>query len=220
MLKKQVMSVRQIAIVGYGIIGHQIEHFVQEAHKGGAIEFYYFDDMYSDKGNDRSFPFKAYQDRRFANFEFYIGLGYKHLCLRKEITDSLIRLNLRFPSIIHHTSYLHPSVSIGNGTVIYPMCNIGFSVIIGNGVIINKSCTLSHNTLIGDCSFVSPSVTFCGGAKLGNSSFVGAGTIISNEVKIGNQVKIGIGSVITRDISDDLSVIGNPARVVKDLKIK
>lgn len=214
------MSVRQIAIVGYGIIGQQIEHFVEEAHKGGAIEFYYFDDTYPDNGKGHSFPLQAYQDNRFANFEFYIGLGYKHLCLRKEITDSMIRLNLRFPSIIHHTCYMHPSVSIGNGTVIYPMCNIGFSVNIGNGVIINNSCTLSHNSIIGDGSFVSPSVTFCGGAKLGNSSFVGAGTLISNEVTIGNQVNIGIGSVITRDIGDNQSVIGNPARVVNDLKIK
>lgn len=214
------MSVRQIAIVGYGIIGQQIEHFVEEAHKGGLIEFYYFDDSLNATGNERAFPLHQYQDSRFSNFEFYVGLGYKHLSLRKEITDSIIRLNLRLPSFIHHTSYLHPSVSIGNGSVIYPMCNIGFSVSIGNGVLINKSCTLSHNTVIGDGSFISPAVTFCGGVKLGNSSFVGAGTIIANEVVIGNEVKIGIGNVITQDISNNLSVIGNPARVVNELKIK
>jgi sugar O-acyltransferase (sialic acid O-acetyltransferase NeuD family) len=214
------MSVRNIAIVGYGIIGQQIEHFVKEAHKGGSIEFYYFDDVLSARGNERTYPLLEYEDSRFRNFEFYIGLGYKHLCLRNEITESLIRINRRFPSIVHQTAYLHPSVSIGYGSVIYPMCNIGFSVKIGNGTIINKSCTISHDVELGHGSFISPSVTFCGGAKLGDSSFLGAGSVVANEVKIGNRVLVGIGSVITGDISDDLSVIGNPARVVSKLKIK
>lgn len=214
------MNVRQIAIVGYGIIGQQIEHFVKEAHKEGPIEFYYFDDVHSDKGNSRALPFHEYQDSRYSDFEFYVGLGYNHLTLRKEIIDSLIRLNVSLPSLIHYTTYLHPSVTVGKGTVIYPMCNIGFSVNVGNGSIINKSCTLSHDSVIGDGSFISPSVTLCGGVKLGNSSFIGAGSVVANEVKIGDRVNVGIGSVITGDINDDLSVIGNPARIVSKLKIK
>lgn len=214
------MSVRQIAIVGYGIIGQQIRHFLEEAHKGGAIEFNYFDDQLAAKGEEHAYPFDDYQDSQYDNFEFYIGLGYKHLCLRNKISATLMQMNRRFPSIIHYTAYVHPSVSIGYGSVIYPMCNIGFSVRIGNGTIINKSCTISHDTELGNSSFLSPSVTFCGGAKLGDSSFLGAGSVVANEVVIGNRVMVGIGSVITQDIQDELSVIGNPAKIVTKLKIK
>jgi sugar O-acyltransferase (sialic acid O-acetyltransferase NeuD family) len=214
------MNVRQIAIIGYGIIGQQIEHFVKEAHKEGPIEFYYFDDTHSVKGTSRALPFLEYQDSRFSDFEFYVGLGYHYLSLRKEIIDYMILQNRCLPSLIHYTTYLHPSVTVGKGTVIYPMCNIGFSVKVGNGSIINKSCTLSHDTVVGDGSFVCPSVTICGRTKLGNSTFIGAGSVVANEVKIGDRVTVGIGSVITGDIKDDLSVIGNPARVVSKLKIK
>ncbi len=150
------MSVRQIAIVGYGIIGQQIRHFLEEAHKGGAIEFNYFDDQLAAKGEEHAYPFDDYQDSQYDNLEFYIGLGYKHLCLRNKISATLMQMNRRFPSIIHHTAYVHPSVSIGYGSVIYPMCNIGFSVRIGNGTIINKSCTISHDTELGNGSFFIP----------------------------------------------------------------
>lgn len=214
------MSVRQIAIIGYGIIGQQIRYFLEESHKGGAIRFSLFDDRLFAEGAENAFPFEAYQQEQFDKYEFYIGLGYKHLCLRKRISESLISMNRRFPSLIHHTAYLHPSVSVGYGSVIYPMCNIGFSVKIGNGTIINKSCTISHDSALGNGSFISPSVTFCGDTKLGDSSFIGAGTIVANEVSIGNRVVVGLGSVITNDIEDGLSVIGNPARIVSKLNIK
>lgn len=214
------MKVRNIAIIGYGIIGQQIEQFVREAHKEGPIDFCYFDDILSAQGIRNAFPFHDYRETRFSGFEFYIGLGYNHLQLRKEILDSLIRMDACLPSLIHYTTYLHPSVTVGKGSVIYPMCNIGFNVHVGHGSIVNKSCTLAHDSEVGDGSFISPSVTFCGGVKLGNSSFVGAGSVVADKVNIGDRVTVGIGSIITRDVTDGLAVIGNPARIVSKLKFK
>ena len=214
------MKVRNIAIIGYGIIGQQIEQFVREAHKEGPIEFYYFDDILLARGGSNAFPFHEYQETRFSDFEFYIGLGYNHLQVRKEILDLLIGRDVSLPSLIHYTTYLHPTATVGKGTIIYPMCNIGFNVSIGHGNIVNKSCTLAHDSEVGDGSFISPSVTFCGGVKLGNASFIGAGSVVADKVNIGDRVTVGIGSVITRDITDGLAVIGNPARIVSKLKFK
>lgn len=55
--------------------------------------------------------------------------------------------------------------------------------------------------------------------KLGDNVFVGAGTIVLPGVTIGSNVVIGAGSVVSKDIPDDSVAVGNPARVVKPLKV-
>jgi len=169
---------------------------------------------------DFSFPLQDFEDPRFRHHEFFIGLGYKNAALKKSIADRLFDGGYHFPAAVHYSSYLHPSVNVGNGVVIFPMCNLGFEVQIGYGTVINKSCTIAHDSVIGKCSFLAPSVTFCGAVKVGDSCFIGAGTVVADNVVIGNNVTVGIGSVITKDIPDGLHVIGNPARVVPKLNLR
>lgn len=214
------MSVRNIGIIGNGVIGKQLEFFITESHKGGQISFTYFDDLMAGRNEAYSFPLQQYTDPQFSNYEFYIGLGYKCTDLKCRIAKELFTRGYHFPAVVHFSAYLHPSVKIGNGVLIFPMCNLGFDVEVGYGSIINKSCTIAHDSKIGKCNFLSPSVTFCGGVQVGDNCFIGAGTTVADNVKIGNNVTIGIGSVITRDIPDGLSVIGNPAKIVSGLKIR
>ena len=44
---------------------------------------------------------------------------------------------------------------------------------------------------------------------------VGANAVVLGGVHIGNNVKIGAGAVVTKDIPDNCTVVGNPARIVK-----
>jgi sugar O-acyltransferase (sialic acid O-acetyltransferase NeuD family) len=214
------MGKRNIGIIGNGVIGRQLEFFIRERHKGGEIEFTYFDDLMVADGKPSSFPLMGYSDPHFLNHEFYIGLGYKCRELKRSIADTLFRGNFHFPAVVHHSAYLHPTVEVGNGVLLFPMCNIGFDVKIGYGSIVNKSSTIAHDSEIGICTFLAPSVTFCGAVKVGDNCFIGAGTVVADKVRIGNNVTVGIGSVITRDIPDGLTVIGNPARVVSKLDIR
>lgn len=214
------MSERNIGIIGNGVIGHQLEFFIRESHKGGVIRFTYFDDVMASANAPSSFPLLDFADPRFQNYEFYIGLGYKCTELKRTIAARLFQGDFHFPAVVHFSSYIHPTVNVGNGVLIFPMCNLGFKVDIGYGTIINKSCTIAHDSVIGKCNFLAPSVTFCGAVKVGDNCFIGAGTIVADNVVIGNNVTIGIGSVITKDIPDGQHVIGNPARVVSNLNLR
>ncbi len=214
------MSIRNIGIIGNGVIGKQLEFFITESHKGGQISFTYFDDLMAGRNEPSSFPLLQFSDPGFSNYEFYIGLGYKCTSLKCKIAEELYKGSYHFPAVVHFSAYLHPSVKIDNGVLIFQMCNLGFDVEVEYGSIINKSCTIAHDSKIGKCTFLSPAVTFCGGVQVGNNCFIGAGTTVADNVKIGNNVTVGIGSVITSDIPDGLSVIGNPAKVVSGLKIR
>jgi acetyltransferase-like isoleucine patch superfamily enzyme len=44
---------------------------------------------------------------------------------------------------------------------------------------------------------------------------IGANSVIKEGIKIGNNVIIGAGAVIINDVSDNLTVVGNPGKIKK-----
>ncbi len=56
------------------------------------------------------------------------------------------------------------------------------------------------------------------GISIGNGSWIGSGAIILDGVRIGRNVVVGAGAVVTRDIPDYCIAVGNPARVIRNLR--
>lgn len=55
---------------------------------------------------------------------------------------------------------------------------------------------------------------------LGNNVFIGTGAKVLGAIIIGNNVKIGANAVVLKDVPDNATVVGVPARVVKIAKDK
>lgn len=105
-------------------------------------------------------------------------------------------------------------VNIGEGTCIMALSQITSNVSIGKACLINKSTIISHDVNIGDFCDISPSSNILGHVKIGDRCDIGAGSIILPRIKIGSNCKVGAGAVVTRDVPDNSTVIGVPARVV------
>ncbi len=56
------------------------------------------------------------------------------------------------------------------------------------------------------------------GISIGDGSWIGSGAIILDGVRIGRNVVVGAGAVVTRDIPDYCIAVGNPARVIRNLR--
>lgn len=206
---------KKIALIGYGELAVQIEKFIIQQNTHRPV-FYRFDDILFSKKSKNSFKFSDYISDKFADFDFYVCLGYKQLPQKKKIIEMLLKKKRNLPALIHRTAYVSPEAEIKPAAVIYPLCNIDKNTVIGSGALLNNSVVVSHDNEIGPCSYLSPGVVTSGFVKVGDCSFLGSGSLISNYVKIGKACTIGIGSVVTGNLPAGSQAIGNPLKILRN----
>lgn len=117
-------------------------------------------------------------------------------------------------------------------------CDYGYTISIGDNVFINYNCTILDpaSVTIGNDVLIGPNVNIytathstdwqirkqgLENAKpvtIGNDVWIGGGVIICPGVSIGDRTTIGAGSVVTKDIPSDVVAVGNPCRVIRNIK--
>lgn len=110
---------------------------------------------------------------------------------------------------------LSDSVSVGEGSIICAGTIITVDVRIGSYNIINLDCTVGHSAEFSDFVTLYPSVNVSGNVKIGDGTEVGTGTQIIQGITVGERTVVGAGAVVIKDIESDVTVVGNPAKVIK-----
>jgi putative colanic acid biosynthesis acetyltransferase WcaB len=97
---------------------------------------------------------------------------------------------------------------VGKGLIIYH----GQALVINQGVQLGDNCILRNSTTIGHKLLVDG--TFSGCPIIGNGVDIGANVCIIGSISIGNNVKIGAGTVVIKNVPDNCTIVGNPARIL------
>ena len=134
---------------------------------------------------------------------------------RKAIFETAFISELFLPQIIHSSSTILTSISLGFGVVIYPNVVVMNDCNIGRGVLLNAGVTLGHDVIVGDFSSINPGAHIAGKVRIGQEVLIGIGASIRENVIIGNRVIIGAGSVVINDIPDNSIAYGIPAKVMQ-----
>ena len=101
-------------------------------------------------------------------------------------------------------------VDIGKNTCI-DRGTLGDTVI-GDGTKIDNLVHVAHNVEIGRNCMIIALTCIGGGVIIGDDSYVGIGSSIRDQVKIGEKTFIGMGAVVVKNVEDNVTVVGNPAR--------
>ncbi len=151
-----------------------------------------------------------YKLSEFENIEWIISIGSNRI--RKKIAE---RLKVIYGIVIHSSSCISSSASVGVGSVILANTVINASSFVGKHCIVNTGANIDHDCLISDYVHIAPRATLCGGVEVGEGTLVGAGAIVTPLVKIGKHCILGAGAVVIKDVPDFACVVGNPARIIK-----
>lgn len=90
--------------------------------------------------------------------------------------------------------------------------------VIKKGCKINNFVHIAHNVQIGENSIIMASVYLGGSVKIGDQCWISPHSILRDRIQIGSNVFIGMGSVVTKNIPDNITVMGSPAREVSEQK--
>ena len=117
--------------------------------------------------------------------------------------------------MIHPNVSISNSISIGEGSIICSGNILTVNISIGKHVIINLDCTIGHDAVIKNFSTFLPGTNLSGETIVEECSTLGTGSTVIQGIKIGKNVMVGAGAVVIRDIIDDSTAVGNPARTIK-----
>ncbi len=163
--------------------------------------------------NQYGIPLMKYHDDLFLSDKLIIGIGDNKT--RKIIAG---KVNHEFTNIIHSSAIIASNAKIGIGNLLKYNTVIEAHAEIGKHCIINTACSVAHDCIVGDFVHLSPNVALGGGVKVGEGTHIGTGASVIPLVKIGKWVTIGSGAVVIHDIPDYSVVVGNPGRVIKNLR--
>lgn len=89
---------------------------------------------------------------------------------------------------------------IGEGT---KFAYQGLGVVLNKKAKIGKNCFIRQNVTVGN-----------GDTVIGDNVDIGAGAIIIGSIQIGNNVMIGANAVVNKDIPDNCTAVGVPAKAI------
>ena len=110
-------------------------------------------------------------------------------------------------SRVRYGADIHPAARIGRRFTV----DHGIGVVIGGTAVIGDDCLMYQGATLG--------MTGKHGGKrhptLGSNVMVGAGSIVLGAITVGDGARVGAGSVVVRDVPANVTVVGNPAHVVR-----
>lgn len=138
--------------------------------------------------------------------------------------DNKVRLALaqryqgiKWLSAVHPQAWVHNSVSIGEGSVVFAGAMVQPDTRIGEHCILNTASSVDHDCLIEDGVHLAPGCHLAGGITIGTGSFLGVGVSVIPGIRIGKGVVVGAGAAVVSDLQDGVLALGVPAKPVRSL---
>ena len=133
--------------------------------------------------------------------------------VRKRIAESF--RNICWATLVHPHSWVHSSVKIEEGSVVFAGAVIQPDTHIGKHTIINTSASVDHDCRIGDFCHIAPGCHLAGGVTVGDNTFVGIGTGIIPSIELAPGSVIGAGASVIRNTYVSGTYVGVPANRIQ-----
>jgi UDP-perosamine 4-acetyltransferase len=134
---------------------------------------------------------------------------------RAEYAAKLLEQGIELVNAIHPTAFVSPTATLGRNVVVAARAAVGTEARIGDSVIVNTSAVVDHECDLGEAAHVCPAAALAGRVRVGRGAFIGAGARVIQCRTVGAYATVGAGAVVIRDVLDETTVVGVPARPVR-----
>ncbi len=148
-----------------------------------------------------------------AQHDLIVGTGNGDF--RRTLSLRVLANGGSLATVRHPSSVVSSMASVGAGSFLAAQSVIGVFAKVGRFAIVNTGSTIDHDNVLADGVNVGPGVHFAGNVYCGEDAFVGVGASVAPGIRIGARATVGAGAVVIRDVPDGATVVGNPARVIR-----
>tara|TARA_B100000902_G_scaffold377242_1_gene409269 strand:- start:819 stop:1433 length:615 start_codon:yes stop_codon:yes gene_type:complete len=204
------MKNNNLVIIGYS--GHSYGCIEVALNQECSIVGYH--DVLENMSNPYNLKYLGHEDNIDSNNNPFIAIGDN--VIRRKIYEKLKSNNIFLnTNIIHSNTIISKSSLIEEQTFISAGVIINPQVKLGIGCIINTGSIIEHDCSIGKFSHIAPGAILAGNVTVGENCFIGANSTVIQGVKIGVNAVVGAGTVVIRDVPNNSTIVGNPARIIK-----
>jgi sugar O-acyltransferase (sialic acid O-acetyltransferase NeuD family) len=138
------------------------------------------------------------------------------------IGDNAIRRQLaecfsfKWESVVHPSAVVHPSVHLGEGSVIFAGAIVQPDAQVGPHAIVNTAATVDHDCVVEACASIGPGAHLAGNVSIGQRAAIGTGACVIPGISIGEDTIVGAGTVVIADLPASVVAVGSPARIVRE----
>lgn len=203
----------KLAIIGNGGFAREVEWLVERINAVTPLW-----DLIGFIDNDRNSTNVVGDDNYITEYSepLYVAIAIGNPNIRENIYKKFRR-----NSYIHYANLIDPSVFMskktvmGRGNIICAGSILTVDIQMGDFNIINLNCTVGHDSVIHSFATISPNTNLSGHCIICDNAYIGTGTQIIEWRRIGKNSVIGAGSVVNKDIPDNCTAVGVPAKVIK-----
>lgn len=202
---------RKLAVIGAGGHGKVVAELAAALGTYGEIVF--LDDRAQSSIN--GFPVigtTLLLENSLSPEQYDVAVAVGNNRIRRQIAEKAATLGFSLPVLIHPNAYVSPSATVGQGSVVMAQAVVQAGSVLKDGVIVNTAATVDHDCLLDAFVHISPGAHLSGNTHIGEESWIGTGACSRQQIRIGSRATIGAGAVVVRDVSDGMTVAGNPAK--------
>ena len=133
---------------------------------------------------------------------------------KRKYVELISRKQGVFISLIHKNAHILPTAAIGRGCIIFQNVQVSANVHVGDFVTLQPMVFLGHDATIGNWCHLNTHCVCNGFVSLDEMVTLHTSSIVAPKMHIGKNSIVGAGSAVFRNVPENVTVLGNPAKKI------